>query len=84
MKLTAATAAQWPETKLTDLCQCLMIASVLSTMVPSRSSRTPVNECLSIGAVNVALITSCSDRSMTKNVVEQNDCYVEWRLDFAN
>ncbi len=38
-----------------------MIASLLSTIVPSRSRRTPANECLSIGAVNPASFPSVED-----------------------
>lgn len=43
---------------LTDLCQCLTTASVLSTIVPSRSSRIPAYEWLSIGAVNAGSLAS--------------------------
>lgn len=44
--------------RLKDLCQCLMIASLLSTSVPSRSRRTPAKVCLSIGAVNAGCLLS--------------------------
>lgn len=49
--------------KLTDLCQCLTIAAVLSMMVPSRSSKIPLNSCLSIGALN-------ADSSGSKSIME--------------
>lgn len=44
--------------RLRDLCQCLVIASLLSTSVPSRSRRTPAKVCLSIGAVNAGCFPS--------------------------